>query len=144
MRYPRNVRIFRGQWDAAPFLGVFFLLVLFLALESRMAFVPGVAIDLPESRGTPVHSGVSLMVAVDHLGQLYYENQAVTADDFSKRLRHDVGGLKAPVTLIVQADKAVTNEKLVQLAGLAKGAGVRDVLLATRMPGRPTPTKAGP
>ena len=144
MRYPRNVRVFRGQWDALPFLSVFFLLVLFLALESRMAFVPGVAIDLPEGKGTPVHSGVSLMVAVDHMGQVYYENQAVSASELAKRLGSDVNHLKVPVTLIVQADKAVTNEKLIELAGLAKGVGVRDVLLATRQPGIPPAAKARP
>ncbi len=144
MRLPRNVRIFRGQWDAVPFLSVLFLLMLFMALESRMAFVPGVSIDLPESKSLPAHTGVTLMVAVDHVGQLYYDNQALGAESLLKRLSTDVGRLGTPVTLVIQADKSVTNEKLVELAGLARQAGIVDVLLATRRPPSASAAKATP
>ena len=46
MRYPRNVKIFRGQIDAAPFAGLFFMLVLFVMLFATHVFIPGVRIDL--------------------------------------------------------------------------------------------------
>lgn len=144
MRLPRNVRIFRGQWDAVPFLSVLFLLMLFMALESRMAFVPGVSIDLPEGTSVPAHSGVTLMVAVDHVGQIYYDNQALGADTLLERLRSDVTRLNTPVTLVVQADKSVTNERLVELAGIAQQAGVADVLLATRRPPSASSVQTGP
>jgi len=141
MKFPRTVRVFRGQWDAAPFLSVFFLLLLFLALESRMAFLPGVSLDLPEGGGAPAHTGLTVLVALDHAGQLYYDNQAVGADQLRGRLQAEVRRLGAPVTLVVVADKAVTGERLVQVAGLAKEAGIRDVHLATRPPpaSRPPP-----
>ena len=42
MRFPRNAKIFRGQLDAAPLAGVFFLLLIFFLLSSRLAFTPGV------------------------------------------------------------------------------------------------------
>lgn len=144
MKYPRTVRVFRGQWDAAPFLGVFFLLVLFLALESRLAFLPGVSIDLPEGGGAPAHPGLNLLVALDHAGQLYYDNQAVGADQLRERLRAEVLRLGTPVTLVVVADRAVTGEKLVQVAGLAKEAGIRDVHLATRPPPAIRPPRSQP
>lgn len=133
MKFPRNARIFRGQWDAVPFVSVFFLLALFMALESRMAFVPGVAIELPEGGSPPAQAGPTLMVAMDRAGQLYYDNQAITPEVFKERLREDVVKLGSPVTLIVHADKAVPNEHTVRLCGLAKAAGVREVVLATRV-----------
>jgi biopolymer transport protein ExbD len=132
MKFPRTVRVFRGQWDAAPFLSVFFLLVLFLALESRLAFLPGVSIDLPEGGGPPAHPGLTVLVALDHAGQLYYDNQTISTDQLRERLAAEVRRLGAPVTLVIVADKTVTGEKFVQVAGLAKAAGIRDVLMATR------------
>lgn len=48
------------------------------------------------------------------------------------RLRKDVRAINGPVTLLVQADKAVPYEIILQLGRLAKEAGVADALLATR------------
>ena len=53
MRFPHNTKIFRGQLDAAPFLGVFFLLLIFLLLNSSLVFTPGVEIQLPETANVP-------------------------------------------------------------------------------------------
>ena len=49
MKFPRNARIFRGQLDASPFVGVLFLVAIFLLLNSSLVFVPGIAINLPEA-----------------------------------------------------------------------------------------------
>jgi biopolymer transport protein ExbD len=38
---------------------------------------------------------------------------------------------REPLTLVVQADKAVTYNQLVQLTLVARDAGIHDVLLAT-------------
>ena len=50
MKLPRNVKIFRGQLDAAPFASVAFLLLIFLVLQSKLVFTPGLLlrIDAPE------------------------------------------------------------------------------------------------
>ena len=49
MKLPRNSKVFRGQFDIAPFMGVFFLLFLFLLLKNFITFVPGVPVQLPET-----------------------------------------------------------------------------------------------
>ena len=46
MRYPRNVKIFRGGVDAAPFAGLFFATVLFMVLFYSHVFFPGVPVAL--------------------------------------------------------------------------------------------------
>ena len=57
MRLPRNVRIFRGQLDAAPFLGVFFILLMFILLHTSLVSHPGVEIQLPFSGELPGPDG---------------------------------------------------------------------------------------
>ena len=53
MKFPRNAKIFRGQFDVAPYAGVCFLILIFLALNTSLVFTPGVPIELPEGRDLP-------------------------------------------------------------------------------------------
>ncbi len=130
MKFPRTVRLFRGQLDATPFAAVFFLLVIFL-MTGALLYTPGVRLSLPEADNLPGTDKPTVTVAVDAGGRLYFENQVIKADDLKTRLQFAAKKSHEPLTLVVQADKAVTYEKLVQLSLLARDAGIRDTLLAT-------------
>ena len=73
MRLPRRFQIFKGQMDAAPFAGVFFLLVIFLLLNSSLVFPPGLKLQLPATEELPGISGPTVTVAVD-ASRLYFSN----------------------------------------------------------------------
>jgi biopolymer transport protein ExbD len=130
MKFPRNARIFRGQLDAAPFLAVFFLLVIFVMIGS-MTFTPGVRIQLPVGERMSDADGPSLAVAVDAKGRYYFRNQMIDGAQLVERLRAAAANSGAPLTLIVQADRDTRRETLDELASIAKQAGIRDLLLAT-------------
>ncbi len=132
MRFPRTARVFRGQLDASPFVGVLFLLAIFLLLNSSLVFMPGVAIHLPEAADLPGMTNPTVAVAVDRVGQLYFQSQVISEDDLKHRLRNAAGAMKEPLTLVLLADKSVPNGTIVRLSNLAREAGVKDVLLATR------------
>jgi biopolymer transport protein ExbD len=131
MKFPRNARIFRGQLDAAPFASVFFLLIIFVLLGS-MLYTPGIQVELPSSGNLPLPGteGPTVSVAVT-TNAIYFDNQLVSENDFSNRLNAAAQKTSEPLTLIVQADKDVTEEKLIHLRMLADEAGVRGFLLAT-------------
>jgi biopolymer transport protein ExbD len=131
MKFPRNARIFRGQLDAAPFASVFFLLVLFVLLGS-MLYTPGIRVELPAAGDLPLPGieGPTVSVAVT-TNAIYFDNQLVSENDFSNRLNVATRKSPEPLTLIVQADRDVTEEKIIQLRVLADKAGVRGFLLAT-------------
>jgi biopolymer transport protein ExbD len=132
MRFPRTTRIYHGQLDASPFVGVLFLLAIFLLLNSSLVFTPGVPIRLPESAELPGVIGPTVTVAVDSGGKLYYRNQIITESDLKLKLCQAVSEVKKSVTLVLQADKSVPNETLVRLANLARECGIREALLAVR------------
>ena len=132
MKFPRNARIFRGQLDAAPFASVFFLLVIFVMLGT-LVHTPGVRIDLPRADDLAGTDGPMVAVAVDANGRLYFENRAIEREALSSRLLN--AAKKSPgLTLLVQADKSVTEDSLVGVALLARNAGIHDLLLATLPP----------
>jgi biopolymer transport protein ExbD len=133
MKFPRNAKIFRGQLDAAPFAGVFFLLVIFMLLTSALVFIPGVPIELPETSGPPLPglSGPFVVVAMDLHGRLYYDNQVMREHDLGARLKAAVAKDK-DLSVVVQADRAVNLEAFVRLSKLINDAGARVAFLASR------------
>ena len=144
MRFPHNARIYRGQIDAAPFLGVFFLLIIFLLLNSSLVFTPGVPITLPEGVNLPGTDKPTAVVAVDPSGHFYFENQLCDEARLKERLQAAVQRSPEPVTLVVQADKDAKVEVLARLGMLARSLGIRDMLQAVRPPVTPVPAAASP
>jgi biopolymer transport protein ExbD len=52
-------------------------------------------------------------------------------------LSNAVKNSRAPLTLVIHADRTVTEDQLIHLALLARDAGIQNALLAT-LPGVPT------
>lgn len=128
MKFPRNAKIMRGHLDVAPFAGVFFLLLIFLLMGS-LVYTPGVRVELPiGSRDSTGVEGPTVSVAVDKNGTFYFENQAIGTNELKVRLQSVVAKSSQPLTLIVQADKAVDTETWIRLAELARDAGIRQAL----------------
>ena len=70
-------------------------------------------------------------MALDADGRLYYENQWIEESDLRRRLQEVAKKSAEPLTLVVQADKAVSYEKCLRLALVAREAGISEALLAT-------------
>src|SRR5215469_17457099 len=124
MKFPRNARIFRGQLDAAPFATVFFLLVLFVIM-GRHLYAPGVQLNLPSSGDLdlPGTDQPTSLVAVT-TNAIYFDNERVSESEFSTKLSNARQKISQPVTLVVEADKDVTEDRLIHLAIIARGAGI--------------------
>jgi biopolymer transport protein ExbD len=138
MRFPRHTKVFRGQLDAAPYAGVFFLLALFLLLNSSIVFTPGVPIDLPEAANLPGVTGPTLAIAVDDGSRIYFDNQVTNEERLRQRLRDAVASTP-DVTLVIQADDDVKWKTVARLILLARDAGVKRAVPAMRPPAIPLP-----
>jgi biopolymer transport protein ExbD len=132
MKFPRSARIFRGHLDVAPFASVFFLLVLF-ALLGALIYTPGIPVELqlPGANDLPGTDRPTIAVAVDAAGRYYYENQPIEENALKKRLRQAASKSPEPMTLLVRADKRAAYDHLMQLALLARDAGITNALWAT-------------
>jgi biopolymer transport protein ExbD len=137
MKFPRNARIFKGRLDAAPFATVFFLLAIFLLLSS-MVYTPGVRLDMPLASDLPGTDKPTVAVAIDANGRLYFENQLVEEGELKAKLARVSTNSTQPLTLVVEADKNVTYERLVKLTLLARDAGISSAWLATLPQAEPT------
>ncbi len=207
MKFPRNVRVFKGELNAAPLVSVLFLLLLFI-LFTTLVYTPGIPVTLDDSPGQtnglpilltakgdavfngrtnstleleplrraigslppgttlsirpepgapkeavnrvrelirnsgrvelPTASGLSgttnrtVAVAVNLAGQLFFRNQLVTEMELSQLLRTAAQERPSPLTVVLLADRSVDNETLTRLHVLARNAGAKELLLASR------------
>jgi len=141
MRFPHNTKIFRGQLDAAPFIGVFFLLVIFLLIASGLVFTPGVPIKLPEAANLPGPDKPTVVVAVDGGGHFYFENQLCDEEHLRQRLQSNVERSPQALTLVAQVDEEARALVFLRLGVIARAAGIRDLHYAVRPPIVPVPAK---
>jgi biopolymer transport protein ExbD len=130
MKFPRNTRLLRNPLDVAPFAAVFFLLVIFLLLGALLP-TPGIPLQLPAASDLPGTELPSVSVAVDSSGRFYFKNKIMTEAELRADLTNAVKNSREPLTLVIQADKAVTYEQLVRVTLLARDAGIKTALLAT-------------
>lgn len=135
MKLPRNAKIFRGQLDVAPFMGVFLLLLLFVMLRQHITFVPGIPIALPEAADLSGIQGPVLTIVMSGQGKLYFDNQELPDGQpqvLRELLARSATAAGHPVTLIVQADRGVSLGAWTELSLAAREAGIRDVLLSVQ------------
>jgi len=138
MRFPHNAKIFRGQFDAAPYVGVFFLLVIFLLAHSAMVFVPGVPIELPPGVNLPGIEKPIAVIAVDAGGTFYFENQMCDEKRLRERLKATVERSREPITLVTRIDRAADFEVLIRLAMIARDVGILHLLPQVQLPAEST------
>jgi biopolymer transport protein ExbD len=114
----------------APFAAVLFLLVIFLMLGA-LAPISGLPLRLPAADNLPGTDKPTVTVAVDANGRFYFANQIVADDKLKSALKTAAQKSRAPLTLVIQADKAVTYGQFIHLTLLARDAGIQNALLAT-------------
>jgi len=133
MKFPRNAKILRSPFEMAPFAAMFFLLVIFLLLTALMP-TPGIPLQLPVANDLPGIDKPTVAVAVDAGGRFYFANQIVSEAQLNSGLINAAKKSRVPLTLVIHADKSVTEDQLIHLALLANHAGIQNALLAT-LPG---------
>ena len=132
MKFPRDAKMLRSQFDAAPFAAVFFLLVLMLMLGALLP-VQGLRVRLqpPTAGDLPGVNHPAVAVAIDSSGRFYFANQIVSESQLTNDLSRAVKKYRAPLTLVIHADQSVTENQLIHLTLLARAAGIQNALLAT-------------
>ena len=137
MKFPRNAKLLRSPFDVAPFAAVFFLMIIFLLLGALLP-VPGLSLQLPRFNATgpaddlPGTDKPSVAVAIDSSGRLFYANQIVNEGQLKTNLLRAAAASRTPLTLVIQADQYVRYGTVVDVALLAREAGIYNAVLAAQ------------
>ena len=139
-RYRPHLHLFKGPIDVVPLVNVVLLFMLFFIIQSPFVMQPGITVNLPTSSFA---SGVpygALMVTVSQEGLVLFNDERTTLEGLGPLLAQAV--FEHPdASLVIEADGRVQHSTLVQIYNTATAAGIKSVVLATRIPspGRQTP-----
>lgn len=115
--------------DLAPLLDVVFILLIFFIVTTVFVRETGVEVDKPSAVSTETLQKSVILIAITATGEVVYDGTNI-----------GVSGVRGTVTqlmrtndqpLVIQADKSVSTELLVDVIDQAKLAGVQSVSLAT-------------
>lgn len=132
-RAPRRARV-----EMIPLIDcMFLLLTFFIYVATSMVLQRGIPVDLAHaSSGEPLTKEVKpVHVFIRSSGELYLEERPVTRAELSSRLHAFAAsdassGSKSPRPVIVNADKGVLHERVVEALDLARESGISQVVLA--------------
>jgi biopolymer transport protein ExbD len=113
-----------------PLIDMVFLALLFFMVNAVLSINPAIRVDLPRARSSlgAVGSDVVVSVAVD--GGVYIDERRVALEGFAVELRAALARAGTS-SILLQADKSLPYERLVEVMDQAKLAGTGRISLAT-------------
>ena len=131
MRYPRNVKIFRGGVDAAPFAGLFFATVLFMVLFYSHVFFPGVPIALAADDDAAPIASRTVMVGKD--GKITFLGEQYDLAEFQKEFNQREQRGELPARMIFEKESGAPETISEKVENSLKAAGVQIKLPGARL-----------
>ncbi len=134
MKFPRGAKIFVGQFDPLPYVGVFLCLLIFFLFFQSMILPGGMVVELPRSQ-TPAHVGpMPWKVVLDRRGNYYYENRIWEGPELLDYFRDRIVTLDGRPSLMLQADRNVTLDQLSEAFSYFQQAGFEKIFWASHTP----------
>ncbi|MCO5045527.1 MAG: biopolymer transporter ExbD [Kiritimatiellae bacterium] len=140
---PKRMYVFRRHFEAshrapramlliAPWINVLLLFILVLIQQSAAVLRPGVRLELPSA---PFVDGIrpdALVLTIPQEGMFFFQDERLSFDGVALALERAVRA-NAGASVIIEADKRISYDTLVRIYSMARSAGVREIVLATRL-----------
>jgi len=135
VKLPRRRRD-EGGIIMTPLIDMVFLTLLFFMVNAVLSINPAIRVDLPRARSSLGAVGSDVVVTVAADGGVFIEERKVALDEFAVELRAALARAGTS-SILLQADRTLAYERLVEVMDQAKLAGTGRISLATvRVGGR--------
>ncbi len=118
--------------DMAPLLDVVFILLIFFIVTTVFVRETGVEVDKPQAITAQKLEQTVILLAITDSGEVYFDGSQIGVAG----VRGTIEQLqrKQPRPVVIQADKSVTTQLLLEVIDEAKLAGAKTVNLAALKP----------
>jgi biopolymer transport protein ExbD len=116
--------------DMSPLLDVVFILLIFFIVTTVFVRETGVEVDKPQSITAKQLEQKVILLAITDTGQVFYDGNQIGVAGVRSTLEQLLREDDRPV--VVQADRNVSAQQLVEVIDEAKLAGAKTVNLATK------------
>lgn len=115
--------------DMSPLLDVVFILLIFFIVTTVFVRETGVEVDKPQAVSASQLQQLVILIAITDNGEVFYDGSSIGVAGVQATVEQLLREQVRPVVL--QVDKTVPTELLVQVLDAAKLAGASQVSLAT-------------
>ena len=115
--------------DMSPLLDVVFILLIFFIVTTVFVRETGVEVDKPQAVSASQLQQLVILIAITDNGEVFYDGSSIGVAGVQATVEQLLRDQVRPVVL--QVDKTVPTELLVQVLDAAKLAGASQVSLAT-------------
>jgi len=119
--------------DLTPMLDVVFIMLIFFIVTASFIKEAGIEINRPDASTATKQDQANILIAITDDGQVWIDRRRVDI----RNVRANIERLHAENpqgSVVIQADRRSTNEKLVAVMDAAREAGVFNVAIATTAP----------
>lgn len=130
MKFPRGAKIFVGQFDPLPYVGVFLCLLIFFLFFQSMILPAGVVVELSGVTNPQAVAPAAWRVVLDREGNFYFENRLWEVRDLVSHLRDRISRRENAPDLMLEMDKEVTQQRMNMAFSSFQQAGFSRIILA--------------
>jgi len=119
------------QIDMTPMLDVVFIMLIFFIVTASFVKESGIDVNRPDAATAVQKDRANILVAISDSGEIWINKRQVDV----RAVQANIERLYAENpqgSVVIQADKAATTERLIQVMDAARAAGVFDVSIATQ------------
>ena len=120
--------------DMTPMIDIVFQLIVFFLVSTTFAVVPGIKLNLPQSRTAEGTSVQGITIYAEKNGAMFFNDIEVSMETLGEQLRNfdtkDTKKEEFPVSL--QADDEVTNGTIVKIFDIIRENGYSVINLRTK------------
>ena len=131
-RFVPRFQLHRNLLDMPSWVNMALLVLMFFIGHAGFVLQPGIAVNLPEAPMTGGANYGSLVVTITQEGLIFFNDERMgfdgLADELLRQARRD-----SSAPLVIEADARVRHGDLVRVCNLATAAGIKQVVLATRL-----------
>lgn len=127
-----RLRSLRGPIEAVPLVNVVLLFLVFFMVQSPFVLQPGIIVNLPTSSFAAGAQYGALVVTISQEGLMFFNDELTSIEGLDAAFTQ--AALDSPdAPLVIEADGRVPHSTLVQVYNTAAAAGIKSVVLATRV-----------
>ncbi|MEZ9387032.1 ExbD/TolR family protein [Vibrio lentus] len=118
-----------AQIDLTSMLDIVFIMLIFFIVTSSFVRESGVEVNRPQASNVVSQKDAGIFVAITSANDIFIDKRVVDVERIQATLEHLL--LEQPdASLVIQADEHAYNGTVVKVMDAAKGAGVKNIVLA--------------
>ncbi len=129
--FPRIHQEEESNIDITPMIDVVFIMLIFFIVTASFVKESGIDVNRPEASTAVTKERANILIAISATDEIWIDKRRIDARSIRAVIER-MHAQNPQGSVVIQADKKSTNDKLVKVMDAAREAGVYNIAIATR------------